>query len=99
MATSGSKTTRANNYNFRAQSSGAENSHHHRSHNTTNNSSMKRGGDSTNKAVAQYTEDARLHTVFEQTGESGKTFDYSQSVRPTNEFVPEQQIAAYLSKM
>ncbi|KAL0388892.1 UNVERIFIED_CONTAM: Phytochrome B [Sesamum radiatum] len=57
------------------------------------------GGDSMTKAVAQYTLDARLHAVFEQSGESGKSFDYSQSIRNTNQSVPEQQITAYLSKM
>lgn len=49
------------------------------------------------KAIAQYTEDARLHAVFEQ---SGDTFDYSQSLRVTaSESVPEQQITAYLAKI
>ncbi|KAI9194469.1 hypothetical protein LWI28_006317 [Acer negundo] len=51
------------------------------------------------KAIAQYTVDARLHAVFEQSGESGKSFDYSQSVRTTSQSVPEQQISAYLSKI
>ncbi|CAN6469023.1 unnamed protein product [Victoria cruziana] len=52
-----------------------------------------------NKAIAQYNLDARLHAVFEQSGESGKSFDYSQSVKSTVESVPEQQIVAYLSKI
>lgn len=51
------------------------------------------------KAVAQYTTDARLHAVYEQSGESGKSFDYSQSIRTDNDSVPEQQIVAYLSKI
>lgn len=55
--------------------------------------------DSVSKAIAQYTVDARLHAVFEQSGESGKYFDYSESVRTTKESVPEQQITAYLSKI
>ncbi|KAL6344055.1 hypothetical protein AAG906_027828 [Vitis piasezkii] len=55
--------------------------------------------DSMNKAIAQYTMDARLHAVYEQSGESGKSFDYSQSVRTTTQSVPEQQITAYLSKI
>ena len=55
--------------------------------------------DSISKAIAQYTVDARLHAVFEQSGESGKSFDYSQSVRTTTQSVPEQQITAYLSKI
>ncbi|KAK6160988.1 hypothetical protein DH2020_004369 [Rehmannia glutinosa] len=97
MTTSGSRSIRADNHNSQAQSSGAE-QHHHR-HSTNNNSSMNRGSDSMNKAVAQYTVDARLHAVFEQSGESGKSFDYSQSIRTTNESVPEQQITSYLSKI
>ncbi|KAJ9699801.1 hypothetical protein PVL29_005595 [Vitis rotundifolia] len=55
--------------------------------------------DSMSKAIAQYTMDARLHAVFEQSGESGKSFDYSQSVRTTTQSVPEQQITAYLSRI
>ncbi|GMP57101.1 hypothetical protein CsSME_00021332 [Camellia sinensis var. sinensis] len=55
--------------------------------------------DSVSKAIAQYTVDARLHAVFEQSGVSGKSFDYSQSVRTTTQSVPEQQITAYLSKI
>lgn len=55
--------------------------------------------DSMSKAIAQYTMDARLHAVYEQSGESGKSFDYSQSVRTTTQSVPEQQITAYLSKI
>lgn len=52
------------------------------------------------KAIAQYTVDARLHAVFEQSGESGKSFDYSQSVKTTTSHsVPEQQISAYLSRI
>uniref|UniRef100_A0A7N0TU09 Phytochrome n=1 Tax=Kalanchoe fedtschenkoi TaxID=63787 RepID=A0A7N0TU09_KALFE len=56
---------------------------------------------SVSKAVAQYTVDARLHAVFEQSGESGKSFDYSNSLRTTTatQVVPEQQITAYLSKI
>ncbi|XP_009606016.1 phytochrome B [Nicotiana tomentosiformis] len=56
--------------------------------------------DSISKAIAQYTADARLHAVFEQSGESGKSFDYSQSVKTiTQSVVPEQQITAYLTKI
>ncbi|KAJ4969431.1 hypothetical protein NE237_016132 [Protea cynaroides] len=56
-------------------------------------------GDSISKAIAQYTVDARLHAVFEQSGESGKSFDYTQSVKTTTQSVPEHQITAYLSKI
>ncbi|KAL0376351.1 UNVERIFIED_CONTAM: Phytochrome B [Sesamum calycinum] len=108
MATSGSRGTHANDYysqalpevQTQAQSSGTEqihSQHHHASNNIT--SINRGGGDSMTKAVAQYTLDARLHAVFEQSGESGKSFDYSQSIRNTNQSVPEQQITAYLSKM
>nr|UXN77255.1 phytochrome B [Selenicereus monacanthus] len=55
--------------------------------------------DSISKAIAQYTVDARLHAVFEQSGESGKSFDYSQSVKTTTQSVSEQQITTYLSKI
>lgn len=72
----------------RAQSSGTSN--FKAAHNYT---------DSVSKAVAQYTMDARLHAVFEQSGESGKSFDYSESMKTTKESVPEQQITAYLSKI
>ncbi|KAK4338948.1 hypothetical protein RND71_040410 [Anisodus tanguticus] len=48
--------------------------------------------DSISKAIAQYTADARLHAVFEQSGNSGKSFDYSESVKTTTQYaVPEQQ--------
>ncbi|KAF5737064.1 Phytochrome B isoform 1 [Tripterygium wilfordii] len=72
-----------------ASSSRAAHSHH-QTVNTT---------ESMSKAIAQYTMDARLHAVFEQSGESGKSFDYSQSVRTTNQSVPEQEITGYLSKI
>ncbi|KAJ7955238.1 Phytochrome [Quillaja saponaria] len=55
--------------------------------------------ESISKAIAQYTEDARLHAVFEQSGEFGKSFNYSQSIRTATELVPEQQITAYLLKI
>ncbi|EOY06735.1 Phytochrome B isoform 3, partial [Theobroma cacao] len=74
-----------------AQSSGTSNMRAPRGHNHQ--------ADSVSKAIAQYTVDARLHAVFEQSGETGKSFDYSQSVRTTTQSVPEQQITAYLSKI
>ncbi|KAF8401309.1 hypothetical protein HHK36_012242 [Tetracentron sinense] len=52
--------------------------------------------DSMSKAIAQYPVDARLHAVFE---ESGKSFDYSQSIRTSTLSVPEKQVTAYLSKI
>ncbi|KAB5544643.1 hypothetical protein DKX38_012755 [Salix brachista] len=74
--------------NQAAQSSGTSNMRQH--HHAT---------ESVSKAIAQYTVDAQLHAVFEQSGGSGKSFDYSQSVRTTNQSVPEEQITAYLSKI
>ncbi|KAK9672311.1 hypothetical protein RND81_12G091700 [Saponaria officinalis] len=57
--------------------------------------------DSMSRAIAQYTIDARLHAVFEQSDETGKSFDYSESVKShtTAQSIPEQQITAYLSKI
>ncbi|KAL6190861.1 hypothetical protein ACLB2K_037255 [Fragaria x ananassa] len=63
-----------------------------------NNRNSTAAAESVSKAVAQYTVDARLHAVFEQS-ESGKSFDYSQSMRTTKDSVPEKQITAYLSKI
>ena len=39
--------------------------------------------ESASKAIAQYSADARLHAVFEQSGESGRSFHYSNSLRTT----------------
>ncbi|CAI8590243.1 unnamed protein product [Vicia faba] len=76
---------------------------HHQLHqdnniNNLNDRNNKRESLSMRKAIAQYTEDARLHAVFEQSGDS---FDYAQSIRATaaTESVPEQQITAYLAKI
>ncbi|XP_052147179.1 phytochrome B isoform X1 [Oryza glaberrima] len=55
--------------------------------------------ESVSKAVAQYTLDARLHAVFEQSGASGRSFDYTQSLRASPTPSSEQQIAAYLSRI
>ncbi|KAH6771633.1 phytochrome B [Perilla frutescens var. frutescens] len=99
MAASGRRESQGNSYhNSQAQSSGTS-QHHNRNFN--NNSSLNRGGESVSvsKAIAQFTVDARLHAVFEKSGESGRSFDYSQSVKTTNQSVPEQQITAYLSKI
>lgn len=69
------------------------------SSNTNTSNLRSHRTDSISKAIAQYTADARLHAVFEQSGESGKSFDYSQSIRTSTQSVPEQQITAYLSKI
>ncbi|KAK1279729.1 Phytochrome B [Acorus gramineus] len=67
--------------------------------------------ESTSKAIAQYTVDARLHAFFEQSGVSGRSFDYTRSFRtspssPTATATAtatavhsEKQITAYLSKI
>ncbi|GKB13437.1 phytochrome B [Tanacetum coccineum] len=57
---------------------------------------------SVSKATAQYKVDARLHAVFEQAGSSGKSFDYSKSLKTTTSTqssIPEHQITAYLSRI
>ncbi|XP_068662138.1 phytochrome B-like [Aristolochia californica] len=92
---SGSRTSQTN----KSHSSGSSNiraqpHQHHHSHQHHPQS------DSISRAIAQYTTDARLHTEFEQSGEPGKSFNYSESVKSTNiSSVPEQQITAYLSKI
>ncbi|KAI4334976.1 hypothetical protein L6164_013667 [Bauhinia variegata] len=70
-------------------------------HSSATGTSHRRGQntESMSKAIAQYTQDAHLHAVFEQSGESGRSFDYSESLRTTNQSVPEQQISAYLLKI
>ncbi|XXG61662.1 hypothetical protein AAC387_Pa05g0214 [Persea americana] len=53
-----------------------------------------------NKAIAQYNVDARLLAAFEQSGESGKSFDYSKSLKSSAaEQAPEEQMTAYLSRI
>ncbi|KAI3823563.1 hypothetical protein L1987_05002 [Smallanthus sonchifolius] len=56
--------------------------------------------DPMSKATAQFTVDARLHAVYEQSGGSGKPFDYSESLKTTTQSsTPEHQITAYLSRI
>ncbi|XP_073145119.1 phytochrome B-like [Henckelia pumila] len=103
MSASASREThsenRRNSQAFNQAQSSSGGSHRRQNYNVHNASSMNRVGDSASKAVAQYTTDARLHAVFEQSGESGKSFDYSQSVKASNQSVSEEQITAYLSKI
>ncbi|CAN6289657.1 unnamed protein product [Urochloa humidicola] len=87
--------------------------HHHHSQSSGGSTSRAGGGggggggggattaatESVSKAVAQYNLDARLHAVFEQSGASGRSFDYSQSLRAPPTPSSEQQIAAYLSRI
>ncbi|GMI91632.1 phytochrome E [Hibiscus trionum] len=51
------------------------------------------------KAIAQCNADAGLMAEFEQSGVSGKSFNYSESVIHAPQSVPEEQITAYLSKI
>jgi phytochrome B len=81
--------------------------HAHHSQSSGGSTSRAAGGgggggaatESVSKAVAQYTLDARLHAVFEQSGASGRSFDYSQSLRAPPTPSSEQQIASYLSRI
>ncbi|KAF5197820.1 Phytochrome [Thalictrum thalictroides] len=61
--------------------------------NTTNSSSTT----PKNKAIVQFNADARLLSEFEQSGESGKSFNYSESVKSAPDSVSEQEIRGYLS--
>ncbi|KAK7857435.1 phytochrome B [Quercus suber] len=85
-----------------ASSSRATHSHSNKT-NTSNsqaqNMRLQQSESTIPKAIAQYTVDARLHAVFEQSGESGKSFDYSQSIRTATDSVPEEQITTYLSRI
>ncbi|KAK9056017.1 hypothetical protein SSX86_027104 [Deinandra increscens subsp. villosa] len=53
----------------------------------------------TNRNLAQYAADARLLSEFEQSVESGKSFNYTSLLAHTPEAVDEQKMAAYLSKI
>ncbi|KAK4421111.1 Phytochrome E [Sesamum alatum] len=52
-----------------------------------------------NRTLAQYNTDARLMAEFEQSGNSGKVFDYAKSVSAPQIPSTEEQMSAYLSKM
>lgn len=52
-----------------------------------------------NKSTAQYNADAKLLADFEQSAESGKSFNYSKSIVNAPQLVPGEQITAYLSKI
>ncbi|KAK4386506.1 Phytochrome E [Sesamum angolense] len=52
-----------------------------------------------NTALAQYNADARLMAEFEQSGMSGKVFDYAKSVPAPQIPSSEEQMIAYLSKI
>ncbi|XP_055803662.1 phytochrome E isoform X2 [Solanum dulcamara] len=50
-------------------------------------------------AMAQYNVDAKLMAEFEQSSVSGKSFDYSESVRCPPQDANEEEISAYLSRI
>ncbi|KAI3926604.1 hypothetical protein MKW98_014251 [Papaver atlanticum] len=53
-----------------------------------------------NKAIAQYNADARLFSRFEQSAESGKSFDYTKSIKSVPEnSVSQEEMTAYLSRI
>nr|QCQ83077.1 phytochrome B-like protein [Ambrosia artemisiifolia] len=80
-------------------SGGSSRAHHQVSPSSSSNNNNNNATVSS-KAIAQYAVDARLHAVYEQSGESGKSFDYSQSIKTTTDsVVAEQQMSAYLSKI
>nr|BAB39687.1 phytochrome [Marchantia paleacea subsp. diptera] len=52
--------------------------------------------------IVQTTADAKLQAVFEESGESGDSFDYTKSInasKSTGESVPAQAVTAYLQRM
>ncbi|KAI5080573.1 hypothetical protein GOP47_0003756 [Adiantum capillus-veneris] len=51
------------------------------------------------RAVAQTTADARLHAVYEQSDNTGSSFDYTRSLNATSESIPAQAVTAYLQRM
>ncbi|KAG6692072.1 hypothetical protein I3843_10G091000 [Carya illinoinensis] len=64
-----------------------------------NNASTTNINDTRGKAIVQYNADARLMAEFEQSGVSGKSFDYSRSVLDDRQSVPEEKMNAYLSRI
>lgn len=72
---------------------------------TTKMTSMSAGSSVKSKhsvRVAQTTADAKLQAVYEESGDSGDSFDYSKSVhasKSTGESVPAQAVTAYLQRM
>ncbi|KAK8608105.1 hypothetical protein V6N13_023538 [Hibiscus sabdariffa] len=60
----------------------------------SNMKSMDKG-----KVIAQYNADAGLMAEFEQSGVSGKSFNYSRSVLYAPQSVPDEQMTTYLSRI
>ncbi|EXB86588.1 Phytochrome E [Morus notabilis] len=55
--------------------------------------------DQKGKEIARYNADAGILAEFEQSGVSGKSFNYSRSVLNASQSVPGKQITAYLSRI
>ncbi|KAH7351675.1 hypothetical protein KP509_19G009100 [Ceratopteris richardii] len=51
------------------------------------------------RAVAQTTADAKLHAVYEQSGDTGSSFHYARSIEASGESMPAQAVTAYLQRM
>lgn len=62
-------------------------------------SKMKTINNNDNNKLAQYTADAEILAEFEQSGVSGKSFDYSKQLLDPPRLVSEEKITAYLSKL
>ncbi|KAJ8545359.1 hypothetical protein K7X08_017942 [Anisodus acutangulus] len=60
-------------------------------------SNMKK--DASKVTMAQYNADAKLMAEFEQSGVSGKSFDYSKSVLYPSQDANEEEITSYLSRI
>ncbi|KAJ4977508.1 hypothetical protein NE237_002614 [Protea cynaroides] len=54
---------------------------------------------SSNSANSQYNADAMLLAEFEQSGDTGRSFNYSKSVKSATEPASDEQITAYLSRI
>lgn len=59
----------------------------------------KMNNNTNNKALAQYGADAEILAEFEQSGVSGKSFDYSKTVLDPPRLVSEEKMTSYLSKI
>ncbi|XP_028755862.1 phytochrome E [Neltuma alba] len=64
-------------------------------------SNMKTGAriSDKDKAIAQYSADAGILAEYEQSGVSGKSFDYSRSILDAPKSVSDEKMTAYLSRI
>ncbi|KAI7730341.1 hypothetical protein M8C21_025098 [Ambrosia artemisiifolia] len=65
----------------------------------TTSSSGRGGCNMMNPTLARYGADARLLSGFDQSIESGKSFNYTDLIKHAPEAVEEHEVAAYLSKI